>query len=367
MRRDNVKIVIQKILETPLYADSFVVNQSQLLTEKILSKLPDENLEVELAHVQVFLTELFERAYAIAHLGALPILDQKLVKDHDNLKRVLDRFLKKQLQELNVLFGVDKPIEALALLISERHTKLQATKEELDKELKQKSVVLEGSLEQLLEAFLQRRIVRMLKTGERIQYEISHDMLALVVGRNVTQKMKRREKAASTYRLYVGRTTILSRYDLDMMLILSNDLQPPSELRALIQKSKQFWELEASKSKRYKRNLKWQSYGVVVVLSLSVLLRNDACNGQREAEEAKLHAEDAKQVSDNLRELCEGKLQILLDSNQERIRDTVDKLVKKAEKFKRSGRPLAAMKVLEDALSWDPMRFDVREMIRDWK
>jgi hypothetical protein len=54
--------VIEEILDAPFYQDTFTVADSQLLAQKIIERLPDAQKEIELTHVQVFLSELWERA-----------------------------------------------------------------------------------------------------------------------------------------------------------------------------------------------------------------------------------------------------------------------------------------------------------------
>jgi GTPase SAR1 family protein len=62
MGRKHVDEVIDKILEAPKYRANFTTENSRQLTASILSKLPDNKKEIELAHVQVFLAELWDRA-----------------------------------------------------------------------------------------------------------------------------------------------------------------------------------------------------------------------------------------------------------------------------------------------------------------
>ena len=64
MRRTPVQAVIFNMLKAPRYAARFRVDDPARLAETILSKLPDQRQEIELAHVQVFLGELWDRASA---------------------------------------------------------------------------------------------------------------------------------------------------------------------------------------------------------------------------------------------------------------------------------------------------------------
>ncbi|MCF8247217.1 MAG: AAA family ATPase [Saprospiraceae bacterium] len=217
MRRTPVQAVIFNMLEAPRYAAHFRVDDPTRLAETILSKLPDQRQEIELAHVQVFLGELWERAAAAGKNGALPLLHQDLVRENDNLESVLDSFLNKQLKELEPAHGDKAPLELLACMISERHTKLQLNEADMQLDLQAKGIALKRPLPELLRELETRRIVRPLKAGERTQYEISHDVLALVVGQNLTDEMKLREKAADIYRVYEERLGFFSQEDLDLM------------------------------------------------------------------------------------------------------------------------------------------------------
>jgi len=265
MTRSIVQGVIQNILEAPYYKSFFKVEQSALLAESMLSKLPDERREIELAHVQVFLEELWERASAgngnineANEQAQLPTLHQGLIRKKDNLEGVLDSFLKKQLAELAPVHGETAPIELLGAMISERHTKLQLSEKDLQKDLDAKEVQLLQPLQSLLHGLEQRRIIRTLKSGNQTQYEISHDVLAFVVGQNLTEEMKMREKAREIYRVYEERQGFFSQDDLDYIRPYQVYLAYPPELKKRIGKSEahlkqqQQSELEAAKARAEK-------------------------------------------------------------------------------------------------------------------
>ncbi len=222
MRKENVREVIRQTLDAPRYRKFFQVENSELLSDSILAKLPDKSREIELTHVQVFLSELWHRAANAA--GSLPegtmagnglLLHAGLVHDTDNLPGVLDSFLKNQLGELAETYGSKAPLETLAAMISERHTKIQLSVEDLQKKLKAHEVKLKHPLPKLLGELQQRRILRAIVSGEQQQFEISHDVLAHVVGQNLTQEMQLRDKAAEIYRVYEERKGFFSQDDLD--------------------------------------------------------------------------------------------------------------------------------------------------------
>src|SRR5258705_11962010 len=124
MGRKTVQDVIYHILEAKMYRAYFTVKDSHKLAENILSKLPDNKKEIELAHVQVFLGELWDRAQTTKKENELPLLSGDLIHDDDNLERVLESFLKKQMSELEESYGEGVPLELMAAMIFEKFARL---------------------------------------------------------------------------------------------------------------------------------------------------------------------------------------------------------------------------------------------------
>ncbi len=234
MGRNNVADVIQQMLTAPKYQSFFTVLEPAQLTEKILSKLPDERKEIELAHVQVFLGELWDRAKANQKSDGLPVLSAALIKADDDLESILQSFLKKQIKELEVSFGEKVPLEVLATMITDRSTKIQISEKELSESLSLKNVTSKKSIIDLLTELEHRRIIRTIKAGDEAQYEISHDVLALVVGQNRTEEMKMREKAGEIYKVYTEGVGLLSQDDIDYLRPFKEYLPYTPQLESLI-------------------------------------------------------------------------------------------------------------------------------------
>lgn len=255
MGRSNVREVIRQTLDAPKYRPAFQVKDSESLADSILARLPDEKREIELAHVQVFLGELWERAMRLAPTGERPVLQHELVKTDDRLEGVLDSFLKTQLDELEDRYGEKIPLELLAAMISERHTKLQLSEAALRDDLQTKGINLKKTdLNALLRDLERRRIVRTLKSGDQTQYEISHDILALVVGQNLTEDMKLREKAGDIYRVYEERQGYFTQDDLDYLRPYQQYRPYPTALEARIRKSEAFLHAEQARIQQEKDN-----------------------------------------------------------------------------------------------------------------
>lgn len=160
----------------------------------------------------------------------VPLLDLPLIREKDNLEGVLNSFLKKQLFDLSVDHGDELPLEMLAVMISERFTKLQIDQAALVKELTRRKVAFPKDLDPLLQDLERRRIIRKLKSGEQTQYEISHDTLALVIGQNLTEEMQLRQKAEDIYAVYLEREGYFSQEDLDLIRPYNQYLPYPKEL-----------------------------------------------------------------------------------------------------------------------------------------
>ena len=237
MGRKNVEEVITNILEAPRYRAIFDVDDTRRLSESVLSKLPDRKKEIELAHVQVFLGELWDRALSAKKNNKLPLLSSDLIQYSDNLEGILESFLKKQISELEVNYGKRIPLELLAAMISERFTKLQLSEAGIKADLDRKKVVSEKPVANLLKEFEQRRIIRTIKIGDETQYEISHDVLALVVGQNLTEEMKMREKAEDIYKVYCERQGLFTQDDIDYLRPFQQSLSYPPELESRIEES----------------------------------------------------------------------------------------------------------------------------------
>jgi hypothetical protein len=295
MGRSTVEAVMEQLLQAPRYRAHFTVANSVQLAQAILAKLPDKKKQIELAHVQVFLGELWERAQVGLPAAALPIFRSDLVKEADNLEKVLESFLQKQLQELEVDFGDKVPLELLATLITERFTKLQLGEADIAKELAEKTVQPQRPLAQLLLQLEKRRILRSLRAGEEVQYEISHDVLALVVGQNLTEAMRQREKAAQIYKLYQERQGLFSQDDMDYLRGFQQYWSLPPVLEQRIVESKAALEQQQTeqlrKTRRRVQQLTTFLAAAILAFGVAIYFYQDARAQQKEANRQTVIAE----------------------------------------------------------------------------
>jgi len=269
MRRKNVQSMILNTLTAEQFQSDFQVEDAQQLTEAILEKIPDRRQEIELAHVQVFFDELWERANT--ENPNAPTLRTSLIQEKDNLESILDNFLQNQRKELEPRYGKESLLEVLTQMISERDTKLQVSQADIEQGLKKEGVALKGSLHEILLQGKERRMIRTLKVGKNTHYEISHDLLAQVIGQNRTNKMKLRERATDVYEVYLGRVGLFSQEDLNYILPFDTFKPIPATLQARIEESQTAIE-EAGKAALKESQVRVQRLGALAGVAIIGLI-----------------------------------------------------------------------------------------------
>jgi hypothetical protein len=281
MSRSKVRAALVNILEAPRYTSSYELEDTEALSKHIIAKLKDQKKDIELTHLQVFLGELWDRALENTTDGALPKLHKGLLRESDKLESVLEDFLKGQLENLSADFGPKIPLEVLALMISERHTKLQLSLEEIRTELESRQLKHDVDIVALLKALEKRRIVRSVKMNDENRFEISHDLLASVVGQNLTEEIKMRKKAESVYQVYQEQTGLFSEEAIDAMRPFAAFRPYPESLKQRIaasieaiqeEKNKEKKRLEAENKRQKRFNLLLS--GLLVALAGVALLVN---------------------------------------------------------------------------------------------
>ena len=324
MNRSSVRSVIQNILDAPRYRSFFQVTGIYTLTDQIVAKLPDKQLEIELTHVQVFLEDLWDRAIARKPGLEHPEFHAGLVKNDDNLERVLDTFLKKQLKELNNQYGENIPLELLAAMISERHTKLQLGKSEIQADLNSKNIRLINPLENLLNDLVSCRILRTLKANNQKRYEISHDLLALSVGQNLTEEMKLREKARDVFRVYEERQGLFSQEDLDYLRVYKQYFSYSPKLKARIKLSETYLDeqnkAELESARKRARTFRSLFTAAIITLIAAIYFGLDANHQKSITQKANTELGNAKSVIEtNLDILTEKEAELQVSLKDARL------------------------------------------------
>jgi len=237
MGRADVRAVISKTLQVHHYRSDFTVSDPGILASLIVAKLPDNQQEIELTHVQVFLNELWERAKE-TKITKSRLIDKNLIDDDDKLEKILDSFLKKQILNLEKNYQKSLPLEVLVAMISERGTKLQLSEDEIKADLRKKQIDTSFPLLQLLTDFKKKRVIRSIRSGNKIKYEISHDVLAELIKKNKTQAMIMRDEANTVYSVYRRRKDrLLNQSDIDYLRPYRKHMEYPINLKWRIEES----------------------------------------------------------------------------------------------------------------------------------
>ncbi|GGW36983.1 nSTAND1 domain-containing NTPase [Arenibacter certesii] len=330
MGRKNVEEVIFKILEAPEYKKYYKLDDGQKLAEKILSRLPDKKKEIELAHVQVFLSEIWDRAQSRKKDQELPVLSAELIQKGDDLEKILESFLKKQLQALEGIYGENVPLELLASMISEKFTKLPMSAAAIEAKLDHDDVKCKKPIPDLLEELVRRRILRTLKSGDETQYEISHDSLAFVVGENRTEEMKMREKAADIYVVYAERQGLFTQDDIDYIRPFQKSLKLPKDLQKRIdestaaineQKENEITREISNRNKRKKMRI--MAAALVILIGFTALVIQLAIKTRKQtiiAENKKVEARKAERQTKKL-------LNIVMQGRGEKFENQADSVI----------------------------------------
>lgn len=300
MGKSNVRIVINDILTSPHYLRHFDVVNREELCESILLKLPDNKHEIELAHVQVFLAELWDSALLAEKKDGKPVFSPELIKDDDNLQKVLGGFLMKQFAALDPDYGERTSLEVLANMITNRNTKLQVSEEELRKSLDEDGIELNAPLKDLLRALEIRRIIRTIKSGEQKKYEISHDILAQLIGDSRTENMKLREKAQEIYALHETRTEKFGQSEINNLQLYKQYRPFPSGLQILLTESQQAIDNERIEKERLQRMRLNRARIMALVFSvLAIVAVMSWVNAEKAKGEAKRQAGEAEKQLNN--------------------------------------------------------------------
>ena len=314
MRRKNVQSMILNTLTAEHFESYFQVEDPHQLTEAILGKIPDSRQEIELAHVQVFFDELWERANT--ENPDSPTLRTSLIQEKDNLESILDNFLQNQRKELEPRYGKESLLEVLTQMISERDTKLQVSQADIEQGLKKEGVVLRGSLHEILLQGKERRMIRTLKVGDEARYEISHDLLAKVVGQNRTNEMELRKRATEVYKVYLGQIGLFSQENLNFILPFNTVKPIPAALRARIEESQTAID-EAGKAALEKSQARVQRLGAIA--GVAVICFIAAVFFGIKSNAASIKADNERINAENLA----NNLQVQKDSVQEVLSELV--------------------------------------------
>ena len=181
MNQLKLQSVILGTIQTPQY--NIIFEEPEKNTTTIIENLRNDRREVDLTNLQVYLDRLYsEDVKRIEESGETrPItFDSVLIEENvGKLPQVLSDFLEDQMTVVDKI--LEYPNISLMLLtafVTNDGTKQSRHLNELIDELETHKNIPPSVSNACIHKFYERRILRELKVGDELQYEITHDLLA---------------------------------------------------------------------------------------------------------------------------------------------------------------------------------------------
>jgi AAA ATPase domain len=181
MNQLKLEKVIKGTIQTPQYQIDF--DSPDENTRLIIENLRNERHDVDLTNLQVYLDRLYKvdiQRGEQSQLSRPPYkFDKELIENVGKLPQVIAVFLDEQMQD------VDKTINApntaltiLKLFVTNEGTKRSRSVAGILEDFEKNLMLPTATVEACIKVLYERRILKELKIGEELRYEISHDLLA---------------------------------------------------------------------------------------------------------------------------------------------------------------------------------------------
>jgi AAA ATPase domain len=181
MNQLKLEKVIKGTIQTPQYQIDF--DNPDENTRLIIENLRNERHDVDLTNLQVYLDRLYKvdiQRGEQSHMLRPPYkFDKELIENVGKLPQVIAVFLDEQMQD------VDKTINApntaltiLKLFVTNEGTKRSRSVAVILEDFEKNKLLPVATVEACIKVLYERRILKELKIGEELRYEISHDLLA---------------------------------------------------------------------------------------------------------------------------------------------------------------------------------------------
>jgi hypothetical protein len=181
MNQLKLEKVIKGTIQTPQYQIDF--DNPDENTRLIIDNLRNERHDVDLTNLQVYLDRLYKvdmQRGEQSQVSRPPYkFDHALIESVGKLPQVISVFLEEQMQD------VDKTINApntaltiLKLFVTNEGTKRSRSVKGIIEEYDKNKLLPTALVEDCIRVLYERRILKELKIGEELRYEISHDLLA---------------------------------------------------------------------------------------------------------------------------------------------------------------------------------------------
>jgi hypothetical protein len=181
MNQLKLEKVIQGTIQAPQYEIEFLNPEEN--TRLIIENLRNERHDVDLTNLQVYLDRLYkvdlQRAEQNNETRPPYKFDKALIENVGKLPQVIAVFLNEQMQDVDKI--INHPNAALTILklfVTNEGTKRNRSVHGIIEEFAKNNILPIPIAEACINVLYERRILKELKIGEELRYEISHDLLA---------------------------------------------------------------------------------------------------------------------------------------------------------------------------------------------
>jgi hypothetical protein len=181
MNQLKLERVIQGTIQTPQYEIEFLNPEEN--TRLIIENLRNERHDVDLTNLQVYLDRLYKVDMQRAEQKNEPRppykFDKSLIDEVGKLPQVIAVFLDEQMQDVDKTINFpNAALTILKLFVTNEGTKRNRSVHGIIEEFTKNNALPTPIVEACIEVLYERRILKELKIGEELRYEISHDLLA---------------------------------------------------------------------------------------------------------------------------------------------------------------------------------------------
>jgi AAA ATPase domain len=181
MNQLKLEKVIKGTIQTPQYQIDF--DDPDENTRLIIDNLRNERHDVDLTNLQVYLDRLYKvdmQRGEQSQVSRPPFkFDKTLIESVGKLPQVIAVFLDEQMQDVDK--AINAPNTALTILklfVTNEGTKRSRSVKGIIEEFEKNKLLPIATVEECIKVLYERRILKELKIGEELRYEISHDLLA---------------------------------------------------------------------------------------------------------------------------------------------------------------------------------------------
>ena len=200
MNQLKLQTVVMGTIQAPQY--NIIFEEPEKNTNTIIENLRNERREVDLTNLQVYLDRLYSEDLKRKEQNneTRPVtFDTALIEEKvGKLPQVLSDFLEEQMTIVDKI--LDSPNISLTLLsafVTNEGTKQSCHLSELVDKLKIEKNIPPSVSHACIQKFYEKRILRELKMGDDLQYEITHDLLARQIHNRFSAEEKDLRKATS--------------------------------------------------------------------------------------------------------------------------------------------------------------------------